>query len=501
MKNSNNPLVAGYAAHWLRTGLVPVPVDADGTQQIDVADWASKPFEDIADYYADHPLQNYQLMGTEGRLIFSIPNWPDYRTRAKGLDERGLACTGQFDVEEENLSTTMMVFDHAPSLDITELESWLGRSIQVFVPPTLPPVTISVDDSAGPLEETEAPDEATDEMATVETPLEKHSLLGHEDEVESQVTRATPLLGSVILMGQFSLIYAQPNTGKTLLTISLLQGAVEEGRLNPANAYYVNADDNSEGMGEKLRLFNEMGAHTLVPGYQGFDAGKLISLLNVMIADQQCGGVVVILDTLKTFTDLMDKKKSSQFAKVIRQFVAAGGTFIGLAHTNKNPGSSGKPIYAGTSDFYEAADVCCYLIPVETTPQGDKIVKFELFKKRGGGNRDEAYSYLGSNDVSYDQLVASVQMIDPDDMEKYENSIQRVEDQTVIDAICEAIIGGTNQKMALAKHVATTTKASRRQVVEVLERYTGSDVTEHMWDFVVGERGAKQYTLHAIQHT
>lgn len=66
------------------------------------------------------------------------------------------------------------------------------------MPPIIPVVTARAADATTPLDDALPADEATDEMATVETPLEKHSLLGHEDEVESQVTKATSLLGSVI---------------------------------------------------------------------------------------------------------------------------------------------------------------------------------------------------------------------------------------------------------------------------------------------------------------
>ena len=336
-----------------------------------------------------------------------------------------------------------------------------------------------------------------DSMPPVPTnPLQKYSLLGSEDEVARAAVKVVALLGYVILMGQFAMIYAQPNTGKTLLVIALLLQAVEEGRLDPRMLYYVNADDNSAGIIEKLEPFREIGAHTLVPGYKGFEPENLIEMMLAMIKDNQCTGIVVVVDTLKSFIDLMDKKKSAQFGRVVRRFQHAGGTFIGIAHLNKNPGRNGKPIYAGTSDFHEACDVACYLLPVENKEQADKIVRFELFKKRGGGNRDEAYSFSGANNISYDQLVASVQKIDPDQMHKYERSAQIIADQSVIEGICTVLKNGPMQKMALAKAVASLSKATRRHVIEILERYTGSDPAIHKWDFAVAERGAKVFTLH-----
>lgn len=334
------------------------------------------------------------------------------------------------------------------------------------------------------------------DVAVPDTPLTKHSLLGSEDDVARFAVTAVALIGTVLLMSQFGMIYAEPNTGKTLLVIALLLNAIEESRLDARMLYYVNADDNAGGLLEKLQLFREVGAHTLVPGYKGFEPENLINLMLTMIKNRQCMGVVLVIDTLKNFTDLMDKKKSAQLGRVARRFQNAGGTFIGLAHTNKKPGPNGKPIYAGTTDFLEACDVACYILPVGTAPNGDKVVKFELFKRRGGGNQNEVYSFSGASDISYHQLVASVQKIDPDQMQKYEHAGQMIADKLVIDGISNVLKDGPQQKMALARTVAEFTKASRRQVVEILERYTGSDPAKHKWDFVVAERGAKVFTLY-----
>ncbi|WP_153131422.1 hypothetical protein [Dechloromonas hortensis] len=105
--------------------------------------------------------------------------------------------------------------------------------------------------------------------------------------------------------------------------------------------------------------------------------------MNEMVASDQAKGVIVILDTIKKFTDLMDKTKASQFTKVIRQFVMKGGTVIGMAHTNKKLGANGKPIYGGTSDIVDDFD-CAYTIATEECSNpAEKIVVFDNIKRRG----------------------------------------------------------------------------------------------------------------------
>jgi AAA domain len=494
MHNIPNPLAAGNADFWPPKEILPVPLNEDGSYSVEPSLWAMKTEDEIIQHFAENPTQDFEIMAPEGWVLIIAYDWNAFIKTRPHLKQNGLIEKFGVDFIRDGSDVMIIFCEREGDADFECIRDMLGKSNKLVIPS----LTYSIGNN-----EADQSDVAVEDMPYVaepepvpQTPFDKHSLLGSEDEMERFAVTTIALLGFVILMGQFGLIYAQPNTGKTLLTIALLMQAVEEGRLDPRLCYYINADDNNEGIRQKLQLFREMGAHTLIPGHKNFDPEKLIDLMQTMIKNGQCVGVVLILDTLKCFIDLMDKKRSTQFAKIVRQFVMAGGTFVGLAHTNKNPGGNGKPVYAGTSDFYEACDAACYVIPVETTPQGDKVVKFELFKKRGGGNRDEAYSYSGSNDVSYDQLVASVQRIDPDQMHKYEQSAQLVADQLVIDAITAILENATQQKMALAKDVSATTKAGRRQVIEILERYAGDDPTTHKWDFVVAERGAKVFALH-----
>lgn len=497
MSNLPDPLAAGNADFWPSKGIIPVPLNDDGSYPVEPVRWATKTDEEIIGHFKENPTQDFDLMMPKGYALIIAYEWNAFVKARPHFRQSGFIEKYGVDFIGDDSEVKVIIVEHDGDADVDGIRDTLGKTNTLFMPSLT--YNVGNDDTDQSNLPVEGLTDVTAPKRVPPTPFDKYSLLGSEAEMERFAVNAVALLGSVIMMGQFGLIYAQPNTGKTLLTIALLLEAVEEKRLDPRLCYYINADDNNEGILEKLRLFNEMGAHTLVPGHKNFDPEKLIELMLAMVKDDQCKGVVLILDTLKCFIDLMDKKRSTQFAKVVRQFVVAGGTFVGLAHTNKNPGGNGKPVYAGTSDFHEACDVACYLIPVENTDQGDKVVKFELFKKRGGGNRNEAYSFSGLNDASYHQLVASVQKIDPDEMLKYEQSAQLVADQLVVDAICNALNDTPQQKMALAKHVSTTIKASRRQVIEVLERYAGSDPEFHRWDFVVAERGAKVFALHPPQ--
>ena len=304
------------------------------------------------------------------------------------------------------------------------------------------------------------------------------------------------LLGRSVLSGQATVIYAPPNSGKTLLTLHLLDEAVLASNLSPARCYYVNADDSPEGVHTKRSILADTGLHMLVPGLQGFDAEKLLKAMKQLIAEDDCEGVFVIVDTLKKFVNLMDKNQAASFGDLVRKFVLKGGSFLALAHTRKNEGVDGQLVYGGTRDIVEDFDAACLLVPLpDRTSAGEKMVQFQ-FRKRRGRNVEEVYAFDDDPDLTYDVRLASVRQIDEEEFIERVSSQQHRSDAELISAIEAAIKSGEVQKMALVRAVSKKTAASRASVMEVLERYTGEDLGNHLWDFTVQARGAKVFHLH-----
>jgi hypothetical protein len=122
-------------------------------------------------------------------------------------------------------------------------------------------------------------------------------------------------------------------------------------------------DDTINGLLEKLKIAEEYDFHMLSEGYNDFSAGKFLSTIKKMTEDGSARGKIIILDTMKKFTDLMDKRACTEFSRILRAFALKGGTVIGLAHTNKNAGVDGNPIHAGTSDIREDFD-CAYIMKI-----------------------------------------------------------------------------------------------------------------------------------------
>lgn len=105
--------------------------------------------------------------------------------------------------------------------------------------------------------------ELVDPAATKTTVLSAYSLSGSLEALRKEMVEQKRLLDGIALMGQVTVLYAAPNTGKTLLVLSMLIEAIKEGRVDPANVFYMNCDDGTNGLVQKVELAERYGFHML----------------------------------------------------------------------------------------------------------------------------------------------------------------------------------------------------------------------------------------------
>ena len=328
------------------------------------------------------------------------------------------------------------------------------------------------------------------------SPFRKYSLIGQAAKFEELAQAATSLLGEVCLRGEATVFYAKHNTGKTLLFLHMVSEAVEQKRIAAEDVYFINADDSSAGIAVKLGLLDEIGAHTLVPGQGGFKAEHLEQLLHDAVRNDTARGTLVVIDTLKKFVDLMHKRQASDFANVCRQFVAAGGSLLGLAHTNKRRSDDGKAVHAGTTDILDDFDAGYIIdeLPLTGNP-GEKFVEFSRLKGRGGGVQSVAYAYAAEDHVSYAERLASVRLVDQADLDGIKRVEEERSDADLVAIVAACISDGVNAKMALRNAVAERANISRRAATKIVERYTGDELGQHHWSFARVAHGKMVYTL------
>ena len=339
-------------------------------------------------------------------------------------------------------------------------------------------------------------DEEQDYGHTI-TQLQKCSLTGTSEALRQKMLEDTFVLNDIAILGQWTTLYASPNTGKTLLTLWLLRESIDSGQIDSEKVFYINADDHYRGLVEKTELAEEYCMHMIAPHHKEFDVKQVPEMMEDMARDGSANGVVFILDTLKKFTDLMNKQAASDFGIAARAFVSAGGTLIALAHTNKHKDADGKGIYSGTSDIVDDSD-CCFILDKISETGSIHTVEFRNIKMRGDVASLAGFTYQKHPNQSYMDLLNSVQRIEKEDLEssrtKARVNEKLVEDQPIIKAVCEAIAGGINTKDKLVKAVQAQTGESSRRVKEVLEDRTGDmHMFGHRWTISKGTHNKHVY--------
>ena len=330
--------------------------------------------------------------------------------------------------------------------------------------------------------------------------LHSYSITGSSEAMRQQMLDDTFVLQDVAILGQWTTLYAAPNTGKTLLTLWLLREVLRQHTLDGDYVFYVNADDNFRGIVEKTELAEQWGFHMVAPNQNGFNSAEITQLMIQLAETGEAKGVVIILDTLKKFVNQMDKKVATEFGIISRGFVAAGGTLICLAHTNKHKSADGRPIYGGTADIRDDSDAVFTIDKVEGRLFEDEIaVEFINDKARGDVADSVSFSYAKRHGQTYAQLVDTVRRIDNEKIDELKLSAavskKLDEDQDAITAICSAINSGVTSKSAIIKNVGDT-GISHKTIRRILAEREGAVYSlGHRWQVTVGKHNKSTYRV------
>ncbi len=329
--------------------------------------------------------------------------------------------------------------------------------------------------------------------------LSVYTVNGRSAEMRQQMLDDKYVLDRIAILGQWTTLYAAPNGGKTLLTLWMLIQQVKAGEIDGSKIYYVNADDHYKGQVEKLELLEPHKINVLIPNQNNFDTDKLTQLIAQLTKNKQAMGQVIILDTLKKFTDLMDKKASTAFGKLARSFVGAGGTIIALAHTNKNKDDEGKGVAGGTSDIMDDCD-CAFLIEGRG-PNGHNKYRAIFYNRKARGDvaQKVAFQYSKLDGCTYEQLLNSVAILGKkeakaeDDAHKLQQAI-RDDEETVL-----AILAALGEKELLTKeiqdYIKDETAISKVRAHNALLKWAGEDYDQgHRWTVRSGDKSKKHYT-------
>ena len=357
---------------------------------------------------------------------------------------------------------------------------------------------------------TSAQENCTLEAANEPTFIEYMKTVSANNRIEQMrkhAREATFILGRMALQGQFTVLYAGPNKGKTLVTLSLTAESMAQNK--NLEVFHLNLDDTYDGIITKSELGNSHKFTLLTPEELTKPQDDLHMIFNSLIAEGNAGQTVLILDTIKKFVDVMDKKSASEFMTECRRFTTAGGTIIALAHVNKHTNGENMSIPAGTSDILDDCD-CAYTIELLEEIKVDngtaRVIEFTNHKSRGPNTKSATYKYTNFDDSDYERMFYSVTQIDGEEADqlraKNHLKAEREKDQPIIDAILHILKNqGETQQQKIFDELMRLEIASRRDIQRCLKKWSKSIGENGIWELKKGDRNSSIYYLPPLWKT
>lgn len=315
------------------------------------------------------------------------------------------------------------------------------------------------------------------------------------EELKKMMVDSNPILGYFILKGQMSFIYGPPNSGKTLLIMSLLVDVDED-------IIYLNADDGINGGTEKVKLAQDNGYMMILCGTDNHNDPKNImeAIESKLQQDQEYyKNKIVIFDTVKKFVEPLDKNATSSFLQLMRKITLSGGTVVLLGHTNKHRDND-QLVFEGVGDWMSDMD-CVYSLDFEyNETTHEKVIIFDNHKSRGVVPQTVSYKYDASKSIkNFEERIATVQEVSNHDAEhiKQQSEIRELESKHE-DSLLFIVT-------MLEKH-GELTQISIRDFASADEDYLGSDneirkclkaFEDTKWSVTTNpsKNNAKEYTL------
>jgi len=167
------------------------------------------------------------------------------------------------------------------------------------------------------------------------------------------------IVPNLIPQGSINVYPSPPNGGKTSIFTHLSEKMARDGY----KVFYINADANPSQLKAQKDKAENSGFNILAPDAK--DSGGVSGLLNHLRKlanfNVELNQAVLIFDTMKKFTDMLDKKQVKEFIALLRSLVAKGATICLLGHTNKYPDKDGNLIFEGVGDLRADVDNMIYL--------------------------------------------------------------------------------------------------------------------------------------------
>jgi hypothetical protein len=278
-------------------------------------------------------------------------------------------------------------------------------------------------------------------------------LILNQEDVD-RMADADFLISDMIVRGHVAAYVSQANGGKTTIFIHLCEELASIGM----RVLYINADANPADLKAHYAHAVAHGYDVIAPDAKaGMGTADVMSRLGKMNAsNSNLSEYVFIIDTVKKFADMIDKKQQKELYKLMRGLSTKGATICLLGHVNKHLGADGKTIFEGTGDVRNDLDELIYLDTHLDEAKGIRTVTTRPDKVRARFSPVSYEIHLDTRSVTRLDRVAQI-LTD--------------ESREIVAAIIGAIRDGNEKQEALVVNVNEATHASKKRVRGILNLY------------------------------
>lgn len=218
--------------------------------------------------------------------------------------------------------------------------------------------------------------------ATIATPTGGFLALGTTFEefeaLEEKAKNAKTFGHGMFETGSVSMVVAPSEVGKTAFVLRAVVDDTKSGHLDGSKIIHINLDDG-------MLPFIEKGKYLLNHGIKStntMSSEMFNSMLESSITDGTADGVILIVDTTKKMFDVMNKTATVDALKRWRGFTNAGGTIIGIGHTNKER-EGFNTAFSGTADLLQ--DVDRFYMFERLSQKTDEVQTIQINIEKGRG--------------------------------------------------------------------------------------------------------------------
>lgn len=291
--------------------------------------------------------------------------------------------------------------------------------------------------------------------------LDKFYAIQTTDSMMEKIQDAEFCFAELIVRSHLQAYVAPANSAKTAFAIHASAEMAKSGY----EVIYINADASASDLKFYHNHARTNSYVLLSPDLSNQSTDDIVKLLQEMArSDEDLTNLVIVLDTIKKFVDVIQKSQAKAFFKILRSLTAKGITVICLGHTNKNQDYSGKAIYEGTGDLRNDVDELYYL---EANKQPDSSLKVSIYMDKCRAEvKNMTFTVTGR-----DRIVNIIDFDDVRSKKTYEDQLKK--DQQLINFINKSLaIKGrsTTELEALSKTLGSN--FTRRQLDKVLRTYS-----------------------------